>query len=276
MAPKEEPVADPVSKSHPDGLAIIHVALFRMATRSLAEAYRILGYKTHHGIDDILGNPWELIEQAAEATWPSVPDARPRERFTRADWDALWGHRYDIATDMACPFADQLVAAYPHAKVVVVQRDFDSWWASYQAGVLDKLFSPAQQFWVFLVSRVLGSRAAHAMFKLNYGLFGAASLAEIEAHARTTYDAYYSSIRAAVPPERRLEYTMGDGWEPLCAFLGKEVPDVPFPRLNDGKYRREQQSRGESMVFASSVGKMARWVVGPAAIAAAAWYVWAR
>ena len=24
-----------------------------------------------------------------------------------------------------------------------------------------------------------------------------------------------------------------EGWEPLCRFLGKDVPDVPFPRVND-------------------------------------------
>jgi hypothetical protein len=23
------------------------------------------------------------------------------------------------------------------------------------------------------------------------------------------------------------------GWEPLCKFLGKPVPDVPFPHMND-------------------------------------------
>lgn len=25
---------------------------------------------------------------------------------------------------------------------------------------------------------------------------------------------------------------MEDGWEPLCRFLGKEVPDEPFPHAN--------------------------------------------
>ncbi|OAQ60761.1 efflux pump antibiotic resistance protein [Pochonia chlamydosporia 170] len=150
------------------GLVVIHVALFRMATRPLAEAYRILGYETHHGVEDILGNPWVEIEQAAEATWPTVPNARPRSRFTRSDWDNLWGNKYDIVTDLACPFTDQLIQAYPDAKVVIVQRDFESWWNSYQAGVLDKIFSPGQQIFVFLIRTVIGSRAADAMIKVNY------------------------------------------------------------------------------------------------------------
>ena len=24
-----------------------------------------------------------------------------------------------------------------------------------------------------------------------------------------------------------------EGWGPLCQFLGEEIPDVPFPRVND-------------------------------------------
>lgn len=26
---------------------------------------------------------------------------------------------------------------------------------------------------------------------------------------------------------------LGDGWEPLCEFLGVPVPNQPFPRAND-------------------------------------------
>ena len=40
-------------------------------------------------------------------------------------------------------------------------------------------------------------------------------------------------IRGKVPKERLLEWYVEDGWEPLCKFLGKEIPKVPFPRAND-------------------------------------------
>lgn len=39
-------------------------------------------------------------------------------------------------------------------------------------------------------------------------------------------------VRGMVPPERLLEWSVEDGWEPLCAFLGKEVPAEPFPHVN--------------------------------------------
>lgn len=257
------------------GLLVIHVALYRMATRSLAEAYRILGYKTHHAVEDILGNPWVGIERAVDGTWPDVPGAQPRSsRFTRPDWDALWGDEYDIVTDLAGPFADQLIAAYPRAKIVVVQRDFDSWWRSYQAGVLDNLFLPRQRLAVWLIRNVLRSRAADAMIKTNYGFFGARSRDEIEAHAREAYEAYYRRIRAMVPAERRLEYPLGDGWEPLCAFLGKPVPDVPFPRLNDSAYRSKNQRDGEVMVFLTSAKRMAWLAVAMGAVGIGLWHLW--
>lgn len=40
-------------------------------------------------------------------------------------------------------------------------------------------------------------------------------------------------IRRLVPEERLLEWNVEDGWKPLCEFLGKEVPETPFPRTND-------------------------------------------
>lgn len=39
-------------------------------------------------------------------------------------------------------------------------------------------------------------------------------------------------IRGLVPKERLLEWSVEDGWAPLCSFLGKPVPDEPFPHAN--------------------------------------------
>lgn len=39
-------------------------------------------------------------------------------------------------------------------------------------------------------------------------------------------------VRGLVPRERLLEWSVQDGWEPLCEFLEKEVPDEPFPHVN--------------------------------------------
>lgn len=30
-----------------------------------------------------------------------------------------------------------------------------------------------------------------------------------------------------------MEFELGSGWGPLCEFLGKDVPDTPFPWINE-------------------------------------------
>jgi hypothetical protein len=40
-------------------------------------------------------------------------------------------------------------------------------------------------------------------------------------------------VKRIIPAHRLLVLEIGSGWEPLCQFLGKEVPDEPYPRTND-------------------------------------------
>ena len=44
-----------------------------------------------------------------------------------------------------------------------------------------------------------------------------------------------ASVIAECPAERLLVHRPGDGWEPLCAFLGVDVPDEPYPRVNSSE-----------------------------------------
>lgn len=262
-------MAPPTSPEGP-GLKVINASLFRMATKSMALAYVQLGYKVHHGLlEDVMDSPWAQLEKAAEATWPHAPSARPRPPFKRKDWDALWGS-YDVVTDLASPFAPELIKAYPDAKVVVVQRDFDSWWVSMKSQVVDPVtIQPGA--WVFgVLGMLLGKRAVQAMRKIHFGFFHANNKEEIAANARETYDNYFEEIRSLVPPERRLEYKIGSGWKPLCEFLDVPIPDVPFPRANDtAEHQVEGTSRkNKVMIFAAMA--VAPWVV--AAIGAWVYY----
>ncbi len=46
------------------------------------------------------------------------------------------------------------------------------------------------------------------------------------------YERHNAAVRSAVPPERLLEWAVGDGWAPLCDRLGVPIPDQPFPWTN--------------------------------------------
>ncbi|KAJ5088920.1 hypothetical protein N7456_012536 [Penicillium angulare] len=39
-------------------------------------------------------------------------------------------------------------------------------------------------------------------------------------------------VRGMVPKEKLLEWSVEDGWEPLCKFLDKPIPDEAFPQTN--------------------------------------------
>ncbi|KXX75845.1 hypothetical protein MMYC01_206628 [Madurella mycetomatis] len=268
------PIPRPGGNDKP-GLKVINAALFRMGTKSMAHAYQILGYKTHHGLlEDVTASPWTQLEEAAEATWPSVPEARPRPPFQRADWDALWGDKYDAVTDLASPFAIELIKAYPDAKVVVVQRDFDKWWPSFREEVLDRvMIQPMAAINGWIGWKVMGIRAVQAMRKLHFGFFHAQTREEAYRNARKAYDDYFAEIRRIVPEERRLEYRMGDGWGPLCAFLDVPVPDVPFPQANEQAAHQQEVKRRLGKFYGGFLRKFAPLIVGAAAVTAGwLWY----
>ena len=262
MPTKKEP------KANGQGLLIINAGLFRSATKSMALAYQILGFKTHHGLlESVTDTPWVSLEEAAEATWPSVPGARPRARFTRADWDKIWGNNYDVVTDLASPFALELIRAYPEAKVVIVEREFESWWPSFQVEILDRvMLQPMAAINGFLGLYLMGIPAVQAMRKIHFGFFGASSHAEICERAKVVHESYYREVRAVVPAERRLEYRIGEGWEPLCRFLDVDVPDVPFPRDNHSATHAQEAKARVRLLWMTAAKVVLPGVFGVVAI----------
>lgn len=53
-------------------------------------------------------------------------------------------------------------------------------------------------------------------------------------------------VRKVVPADRLLVVNLGDGWEPLCNFLGKPIPQEPYPQANE----REAAAREGKKIFA--------------------------
>jgi hypothetical protein len=48
------------------------------------------------------------------------------------------------------------------------------------------------------------------------------------------FNAHNRRVQEDVPADRLLVFRVQDGWESLCEFLGREVPNEPFPHLNEG------------------------------------------
>lgn len=50
---------------------------------------------------------------------------------------------------------------------------------------------------------------------------------------KSTYAQHYRHVRGLVAADKLLEYSVSEGWEPLCKFLNDDVPDEPFPQTNN-------------------------------------------
>ena len=46
------------------------------------------------------------------------------------------------------------------------------------------------------------------------------------------FERHTEEVIRGVPKGRLLVYEVGEGWEPLCEFLGVPVPSTPFPHVN--------------------------------------------
>jgi Sulfotransferase domain len=90
------------------------------------------------------------------------------------------------------------------------------------------------------------------------------------------FDAHYKHVRKATAARGTevLEFQVQEGWEPLCKFLGKDIPKEPFPHINEGN----------SVIFMNKMMLMARtmaitkrgikYVVLPLAVTGAAlWWL---
>ena len=55
---------------------------------------------------------------------------------------------------------------------------------------------------------------------------------------RKGYKKHYEHVRKAASAAGMevLEFQARDGWVPLCQFLGKKVPDEPYPHVNEGDW----------------------------------------
>ena len=82
------------------------------------------------------------------------------------------------------------------------------------------------------------------------------------------YTRHNDWVRSVVPKERLLELQPGEGWAPLCGFLGMEVPERDYPHTNETKELRR-------WFYNVAVTGSCVWVLS-VAVCAGLWYVTSR
>lgn len=222
-------------------MRVLVLGMCRTGTTSMSIALRKLGY-TPHQMREVLVNPreLELWQEAINTTLLPTQDRPNAQRnlapYGKPEFDKLLAD-YDTVMDLpGCVFAPQLIEAYPDAKVILTTRDYASWEKSMQHSIWCLC-----TWWLFAFVRYLNisklaplTRLMHSVFRVHNGnTYGGPK-------TQKAYDEHYQTVRSLVPKDRLLEIDPDKiSWEPLCQFLGNEVPGESFPRTAEEQAMRQ-------------------------------------
>lgn len=193
-------------------MRIIGTGFGRTGTTSIQRALGVLGYRAYN-FETVMHN------QHFDA-WRELVNGKAPE------WDALFDG-YDATISWpACFFYKELYKAYPDAKFILTWRDPERW-ADSVLGVIHN-FPKLKKFrFVPRVRAMLG--LVETLLIPKFGSFEP----ERE-HLINLIKTHSEEVIAFFPPEKLLVYEVKEGWEPLCRFLGHDVPAQKFPYENRG------------------------------------------
>lgn len=195
-------------------LEVIGPGFGRTGTLSTKHALEMLGFGPCHHMEEVLQHPeqvphWQAVAAGRAVDWREVF----RGYRAQVDWPGAYAWR-------------ELAAAYPEAKVVFTVRPEESWWNSFSSTIGALANAPERTMAPPHVKEMMD--AAYTMIEDK--TFGA-PCADREA-ALAAYRRHIDDVKAEIPAERLLVFDVAQGWEPLCRFLDRPVPEAAFPRTN--------------------------------------------
>lgn len=189
-------------------IRIVGAGLYRTGTKSLKAALEILLGRPSYHMAEVFKHPEHIPiwHRAATGEMPEWSDFL-------SDFDAT-------LDAPAAYFWPEIADAYPEALVLLSVRSAESWWQSASQTVMktEGLVSPE---WDAMNSAIRGARFSTSGLDKDSMIKG--------------YQDHNEQVRSGIDPSRLLEWTIGDGWEPICKALRIPVPDEPFPHTNSTK-----------------------------------------
>jgi len=192
-------------------LNVIGAGVGRSGTYSLKLALEQLGLGPCHHMEEVIFDAPRQVP-----LWQSAVDGKP-------DWDTIFAG-YNSAVDWpTAAFWQELAARYPQSKVILTVRSPESWHESFSSTIY----------------KLIAGRADAPPHMRDWFTMGVGCLLKTGVREGLDRDAliaffndHVARVKAAIPANRLLVLEIKDGWEPLCAFLGKPVPATPFPQTN--------------------------------------------
>jgi Sulfotransferase domain len=195
-------------------LEVVGTGFGRTGTLSLKLALEQLGFGPCYHMIEVAQNPGH------SALWSAAWDRAP------TDWDALFaGYRATVDWPSTA-FWRQIADHFPNARVIHTERPSAAWYKSASSTIVRVMRSGAATS----ATAAMYEQLEMARKLILRGVFD--DRFDSEEHAIAIYEAHNARVRREIAPERLLVYQPGEGWGPLCKFLGVPVPETPYPKVN--------------------------------------------
>jgi hypothetical protein len=197
---------DDIVEVRPIPTRIFGVGLSKTGTCSLHRALKILGFNSWH---------WSSAH-AAKAIWQEMNEGNRSATL----------EKHEALCDLPIPLLYQkLDVAYPGSKFVLTMRKEGKWIDS-----IRRHFMPEHNPWR---AGWNSDPFSHRVHKLAYGRCDFDESTFLDRY-RSHNDQVLEYFKHRPESLLLLNVDKGDGWEKLCKFLDKPVPDDSFPHENAG------------------------------------------
>lgn len=195
-------------------LEVIGAGFGRTGTHSLGLALEKLGFGPCYNITEVVKNAdhGEL--------WNHAIDGKS------VDWNRLFRAYKSTVEWPGAFFYRELVQHFANAKVILTLREPEAWYRSTSKTIFEGLElsahnpDPLKRERSSLNCRLILERT----FEGRY---------HDKEFAINVYRKHIQQVLETVPSEKLLQFDVRDGWESLCEFLQKPIPQESFPWLNE-------------------------------------------
>jgi hypothetical protein len=224
-------------------LEVIGAGFGRTGTMSLKVALEELGFEPCYHMSEVFTHP-EHVE-----LWRAAARGEPVE------WEQIFGGYRATVDWPACSFYGELMEKYPDAKVILTVRDPQRWYESAYNTIytMTRAASSSPIFYVasLVMPRAKGMKRARQMIEEIVWERDLEGRFEDREYAIETFERHNEEVEQSVPTDKLLVYEVKEGWGPLCEFLGVEVPEEPFPHLNDSAVFQRRIRRIRALTVAT-------------------------